>query len=85
VKTGKQSIAENMIPKEILPDFIEYVNRKEIYRAACNIVEGNPELSRRILAGTDTRRFYPQKIVLILFSFLPQKIAKPLVRSFLNR
>jgi len=85
VKTGRQAIAENMIPKEIFPDFIEYINRKEIYRAACNIIEGNPELSRRILAGTDTHRFYLQKIVLNLVSFLPQKIAKPLVRSFLNR
>lgn len=85
VKTGKQAIAENKIPIEILPDFIEYVNRKEIYRAACNIIEGNPDLSRQILAGTKTRRFYPQKIVLKLFSYLPQIIAKPLVRSFLNR
>jgi glycosyltransferase involved in cell wall biosynthesis len=85
VKSGKKAIAENIIPKEILPDFIEYINRKEIYRAACNIIEGNPELSRRILAGTDTRQFYPQKIVLKLFSYLPQIIAQPLVRSFLNR
>ena len=84
VKTGKKAIAENKIPKEILPDFIEYVNRKEIYRAACNIIEGNPELSRRILVNTDTHLFYPQKIVLKWFSYLPQIIAKPLVRSFLN-
>ena len=85
VKTGKQAIAENIIPKEVLPDFIEYVNKKEIYRAACNIIEGNPEISRRVLTDTNTRLFYPQKILLTLFSFLPQKIARSLVRFFLNR
>jgi glycosyltransferase involved in cell wall biosynthesis len=85
VKTGRLAVADNRIPKDILPDFIEYVNKKEIYRAACSIIEGKPELSRQILAGTDTHRFYPQKILLKLFSYLPQKIAGPLIGFVLNR
>ena len=85
VKKGKKAIAENMIPQAILPDFIEYVNKKEVYRAACNIIEGNPEHSQRILTDIDTRLFYLHKVLLKLVSFLPQKIAGPLVRSFLNR
>jgi glycosyltransferase involved in cell wall biosynthesis len=85
VRTGRQAIAEDRVPDEILPDFIEYINKKEIYRAACNIMEGKPGLSRRILTHINTRWFYLHKIVLTFISFLPEKIARPLVRSFLNR
>jgi glycosyltransferase involved in cell wall biosynthesis len=85
VRTGRQAIAEDRVPDEILPDFIEYINKKEIYRAACNIMEGKPGLSRRILTHINTRLFYLHKIVLTFISFLPEKIARPLVRSFLNR
>jgi len=83
VKTGKRAIAEEMVPDAILPDFIEYINKKEIYRAACNIMAGNRELSRRILKDTDTYLFHPQEILLEIFSFLPHKITGPLIRFFL--
>ena len=85
VKTGKRAIADRIVPDALLPDFIEYLNKKEIYRAACNIMVGNREISRKILKDTRTSLFYPQKMILELGSFLPHKIAVSLVRFFLFR
>jgi len=85
VKTGKRAIACGIVPDTLLPDFIEYMNKKEIFRAACNIIAGNREISRKILKNTKTSLFYPQKMLLELGSFLPHNIAGPIVNFFLNR
>jgi glycosyltransferase involved in cell wall biosynthesis len=85
VKTGKHAIAEGKVPDTILPDLIEYINRKEIYRAACNILAGNLEVSRRILNEIKTSMFYPQKIILGFVTYLPMKCSGVLVRIFLFR
>jgi len=61
------------------------MNKKEIFRAACNIIAGNREISRKILKNTKTSLFHPQKMLLELGSFLPRNIAGPIVRFFLFR
>jgi glycosyltransferase involved in cell wall biosynthesis len=82
VKTGKQAIAENIIPKTILPDFIEYINKKEIYRAACHLFINNRIVARNILSNSKTRLFFIQKILLYFFTFLPFLFVKKVLNNF---
>ena len=83
VKTGRKAIAENSVPREVLPDLTEYMNKKEIYRAACNLFVNNKSVARDILRNTKTRLFLFRKISLYCVSFLPEIfIKKMLTRIF---
>lgn len=62
VKNGKKAIAEGRVPKNILPFFREYIARKEIDTAVINIYAGDYPLAKKILARTETRYFWKEKI-----------------------
>lgn len=83
VKSGRKAIAENSVPREVLPDLIEYMNKKEIYRAACHLFVNNKSVARDILQNTKTRLFLVQKVSLYCVSYLPFIfIKKMLTRIF---
>jgi glycosyltransferase involved in cell wall biosynthesis len=76
VKTGRQAVAEHRVPDAIVFDVIEYINKKEIYRAACHVFVNNRRVARNILVKTKTRYFLMHKIFLYVLSFMPTCILK---------
>lgn len=79
VKTGKEAIAKNNVPPKILSDLVEYLNKKEIYRAACHLFVNNKGIARDILYNTKTRLFLFRKIALYCMSYLPIILVKKLL------
>jgi glycosyltransferase involved in cell wall biosynthesis len=82
VRTGRKAIAENRVPSDILPDLTEYLNKKEIYRAACHLFVNNTCSARDILRNTKTRVFVVQKIALYCISYFPSFLAKKILSAF---
>jgi glycosyltransferase involved in cell wall biosynthesis len=76
VKTGRAAIAEEIVPDAILPDLIEYINKKEIYRAACHLFMNNSFVARNILSNSKTRLFLYSENFIVFFYFSTHSFCK---------
>ena len=71
IKTAKRALENKTIPDYMEIYLIEYIARKELYRAACNLYVGDIKRAREILKNTRTNRFFFQKILLFIVATLP--------------
>jgi Glycosyltransferases involved in cell wall biogenesis len=82
VKSGRQAIAEHRVPDAMVPDVLEYINKKELYRVACNLFVNDRRVARDILWATKTRYFFIPKFFLYSLSFMPDPLVKKILRYF---
>ncbi len=84
VITANNAIMKGRVPENQLSDIKEYVARKEIYRAACNLSVGDNKNAYRILQTIDTKFFSIRKILLIILSKFPAIFSKKVIIHFLR-
>jgi len=76
IMNGKKAIKNNEVPLEILPDFKEFIAKKEIQIATRNILVGDVTTAREMIAQVETKRFYFDKFKCQMYSQLPNYIYK---------
>jgi len=76
IVNGKKAIRNNDVPLEILPDFKEFIAKKEIQIAARNILAGDVTTARKMIDQVETKRFYFDKFKCQMYSQLPIYIYK---------
>jgi len=74
VKTGKNAIADGIVPERMLPYLKEYIARKEIDTAVMNIYANDYPLARKILARTETRYYLLEKYKWSIVTRVPKSI-----------
>ena len=85
VKTALQSIENGTVPGDLLYDVKEYIAKKEIDRAARNLVAGRREEAIKILKTYKPNNRWHKRLILLVMATMPyplfQKVLK-LKRSF---
>jgi len=71
VKTALQSMENGAIPHELLSDVQEYVAKKEIARAARNLIAGESEEANRILKAYRTECLRHRRLILRSMAAIP--------------
>ena len=77
---GKKAIKNNEIPLHILPDFKEYIAKKEIEVAARNILSGDVATAKKMIEEVETKRFYIDKLKCRMYCQLPIYVFKFITR-----
>ena len=84
VTTANNAIKRGLVPENQLSDVKEYVARKEIYRAACNLSVGDNKNAYSILKRIDTK-FFPIRInLLVIVSKFPAVFSRIVIRYLLD-
>ncbi|MDD1700990.1 MAG: glycosyltransferase family 2 protein [Methanoregula sp.] len=84
VKTARKIMDKDVISGDFFPYLDEYVNKKEIYRAACLIFCGFPEKAKSVLKNCKTKDFIVRKTLLRVLSNLPSPVSHLLLKKVLN-
>jgi glycosyltransferase involved in cell wall biosynthesis len=84
VKTAQNLLAAGEIPTAFLPYLKEYMNKKEIFRAACLIFCGFSEEAKSLLKKCKTKDFIVRKTFLCFLSYFPSPISHWLLKKVLN-
>ena len=80
IVNGKKAIRNNVIPFQFLPDFKEYIAKKEIEVVEKNILAGNMITARKMIDQVETKIFYFDKFKCQMYSQLPNCIYKFIYR-----
>jgi hypothetical protein len=84
VKTAQNLLKAGAIPENYLPYVKEYMNKKEIFRAACLIFCGSSEEARYVLKKCKTKDFIIRKTFLWILSYFPSPGSHWLLKKVLN-
>lgn len=74
VKTGREALSKNEIPKDIIPEVLEHINKLELTRADLNIIMGNQKRALEILSNCHTKIFQKKKLMLTVMSLMPNSL-----------
>lgn len=86
VRTGKRAIQDGTVPDHLVSSFKDYLIRIELATIRRNIITGNTQSARKMLANVDTRIFQKEKFFLIFMSFMPNFVLRYaiMIRRTLN-
>jgi len=74
IKTAREAIHKKEVPQELIEDLKGYVDQEWIVTAKRNLLAGNKKLARLNLHQCTSKRFTVRKRVVLLQTYLPQKI-----------
>ena len=80
VKTALHSIENGTVPRDLLDDVKEYVAKKEIDRAARNLVAGRTEEAIQILKTYKTHYFWYRRLILLVMATMPYPLFKRVLK-----
>jgi glycosyltransferase involved in cell wall biosynthesis len=80
VKNAKNALADGMVPERMVPYYKEYIARLEIITAESNILAGNYPLARKVLARTETRYLWLQKLKWSIVIRIPKTIFESIIQ-----
>jgi glycosyltransferase involved in cell wall biosynthesis len=73
-QTAYAAILNGNVPSDLIESLREYIAKKELYLAQCNVHVGNLKAAQIILKQCKTRWFYYEKIKWILITKIPPPI-----------
>jgi glycosyltransferase involved in cell wall biosynthesis len=82
VRTAQTILYTEPLPESIQKDLIEYIARKELYRAASNVYVGDTIKAREILKNIHTSTFKSRKFFLFILSILPGSISRSILDPY---